>query len=190
MHPIAEFETARMHARPMRGDDFEPLLAMYQNDAITATLGGNRTAEQVREYLDDQLLHFARHGYGFWMFHSKADGRFVGRGGLRNIFVGGHDEVEVGYALMPEFWKQGLATEIAQASAEIGFARFELPELVSFTLPSNAASRRVMEKVGFQFELEIVYKELPHVLYRLKLGALLPHGNRSDRSDQEHCSEC
>ncbi|HEY2882940.1 MAG TPA: GNAT family N-acetyltransferase, partial [Pirellulales bacterium] len=132
------------------------------------TLGGRRTAEQVREYLHEHLAHFARHGYGLWMFHSKANDRFVGRGGLRNVFVGGHDEVEVGYALMPEFWKQGLATEIAQASAEIGFKQCELPELVSFTLPTNFASRRVMEKVGFQFERDIVYKELPHVLYRLK----------------------
>ena len=154
MHRIAEFETARMHARPMRGDDFDPLLRMYQNAEVTATLGGKRTAEQVREYLDDQLLHFARHGYGFWMFHAKADGRFVGRGGLRNIFVGGNDEVEVGYALMPEFWRQGLATEIAQASVQIGFAQCELSELVSFTMPTNTASRRVMEKVGFVFERE------------------------------------
>ena len=143
---------------------------MYQNDEVTATLGGKRTAEQVREYLDDQLVHFARHGYGFWMFHSKADGRFVGRGGLRNMFVGGNDEIEVGYALMPEFWRQGLATEIAQASVQIGFAKLELPELVSFTLPTNIASRRVMEKVGFVFERDIVFKELPHVLYRLKCG--------------------
>jgi [ribosomal protein S5]-alanine N-acetyltransferase len=166
MHPITEFETARLHARPMRADDFEPLFQMYQNDAVTATLGGKRTAEQVREYLDDQLLHFARHGYGFWMFHAKADGRFVGRGGLRNIFVGGHDEIEVGYALMPEFWRQGLATEMAQASVQNGFAKLELPELVSFTMPTNIASRRVMEKAGFVFERDIVFKDLPHVLYR------------------------
>jgi [ribosomal protein S5]-alanine N-acetyltransferase len=166
MHPIAEFETARMLARPMRADDFEPLLRMYQNAEVTATLGGHRTAEQVREYLGDQLAHFARHGYGFWMYHSKADVRFVGRGGLRNIFVGGHDEVEVGYALMPEFWRQGLATEIAQASVQIGFAKLELPELVSFTLPTNIASRRVMEKAGFVFERDIVFEDLPHVLYR------------------------
>ncbi len=166
MHPITEFETARLHGRQMSADDFELLFQMYQNAEVTATLGGKRDAEQVREYLDDQLAHFARHGYGFWMFHSKADGRFVGRGGLRNIFVAGYDEVEVGYALMPEFWRQGLATEIAKANVEIGLTQCELSELVSFTLPTNIASRRVMEKVGFVFERDIVFKDLPHVLYR------------------------
>jgi [ribosomal protein S5]-alanine N-acetyltransferase len=166
MHAIAEFETARLLGRPMRADDFEPLFQMYQNDAVTATLGGKRNAEQVREYLHEQLAHFARYGYGFWMFHAKTEGQFVGRGGLRNIFVGGHDEVEVGYALMPEFWRQGLATEIAQASVQIGFEKLELPELVSFTMPTNIGSRRVMEKAGFVFERDIVFKDLPHVLYR------------------------
>jgi [ribosomal protein S5]-alanine N-acetyltransferase len=170
MHAIAEFETTRLHGRQMRADDFDPLLRMYQNAEVTATLGGKRTADQVREYLHDQLAHFARYGYGFWMFHSKKDGQFVGRGGLRNIFVGGHDEVEVGYALMPEFWRQGLATEMAQASVQIGFTELELPELVSFTMPTNIASRRVMEKTGFVFVRDIVFKDLPHVLYRLKRG--------------------
>jgi RimJ/RimL family protein N-acetyltransferase len=40
---------------------------------------------------------------------------------------------------------------------------------VSFTLPHNAASRRVMEKAGLTYERDITHAGLPHVLYRLKL---------------------
>jgi [ribosomal protein S5]-alanine N-acetyltransferase len=38
---------------------------------------------------------------------------------------------------------------------------------VAFTLATNQASRRVMEKVGGQFESDIVHAGLPHVLYRI-----------------------
>ena len=70
--------------------------------------------------------------------------------------------------LMPEFWGQGLATEIAQASIGIAFNELGLSDVVSFTLPTNLASRRVMEKCGLTFERDIEWKDLPHVLYRLK----------------------
>ena len=42
-----------------------------------------------------------------------------------------------------------------------------LPDLVTYTLPGNLASRRVMEKLGFTYEREVVHADLPHVLYRL-----------------------
>jgi [ribosomal protein S5]-alanine N-acetyltransferase len=159
-------ETPRLIGQLPTSADFSLLCQLHQNAAVTATLGGSLSDEQVRERLVDHIAHFNRHGYGLWIFRSKVDGSFVGRGGLRNVFVGGHDEVEVGYALLPEFWKQGLATEIAQASVKLGFGECQLCELVSFTLPTNNASRRVMEKAGFHFERDIIYKDLPHVLYR------------------------
>ena len=68
--------------------------------------------------------------------------------GLRHVTIGGREEVEVGYGLRAEFWGQGLATELASASVRVAFEILGLPELVSFTLPTNRASRRVMEKVG------------------------------------------
>jgi ribosomal-protein-alanine N-acetyltransferase len=74
--------------------------------------------------------------------------------------------VELHYALIPEFWGQGLVTEMAAAIVGIGFEQLGLKEIVSFTLPSNRASQRVMEKVGFQYERDIIHADLPHVLFR------------------------
>ena len=133
-----------------------------------ATLGGVRSDEETRQMLAAYLEHWQRHGFGLWMFFSKHDGKFVGRGGVRHIEIDSRDEVEVAYALMPKFWNQGLATEIAAASVRIAFQQLDLAELVCFTLPTNTASRRVMEKCGFQFERGFIWKSLPHVLYRLK----------------------
>jgi [ribosomal protein S5]-alanine N-acetyltransferase len=156
----------------MRSDDLGNMCQMNRNPQVMATLGGPRTDEETRVLLQANLDHFERHGYGLWILFSKSSGggesSFVGRGGLRNVFIGGHDEVEIAYALMPEFWNQGLASEIATASVNIAFKDLGLKELVCFTLTTNQASQRVMEKAGFIFERDTVWADLPHVLYRLK----------------------
>ena len=95
----------------------------------------------------------------------------VGQGGLQTSFIAGVDEVEVAWAIVPERWGQGLATELARAATEAAFGQLGLPEIVAFTLPENVASRRVMEKSGFEFERGIVHAGLPHLLYRLHSAA-------------------
>jgi RimJ/RimL family protein N-acetyltransferase len=86
----------------------------------------------------------------------------------RPVAVGGRDEVEVGYGIVPEFWGQGMATELARESVRVGFAVLGRADLVSFTLPTNQKSRRVMEKAGFRYERDVEHAGLPHVLYRLR----------------------
>jgi RimJ/RimL family protein N-acetyltransferase len=55
---------------------------------------------------------------------------------------------------------------MARAILSIAFGPLDLAELVGFTLSTNRASVRVMEKVGFAFERAIVHANLPHMLYR------------------------
>ena len=88
--------------------------------------------------------------------HEPGTGRFIGRGGLQRLPVDGREQIEVGYGLMSEFWGQGLATELAAESVRVAFEVLQLPELVCFTLPTNLASRRIMEKVGFRYERDFV----------------------------------
>lgn len=81
--------------------------------------------------------------------------------------VGGNDEVELAYVLMPEFWGKGLATEIAQVSLKVAFEQLGLADVVCFTMTTNRASQLMMEKVGFKYERDIVRANLPHVFYRI-----------------------
>lgn len=147
---------------------------MHCDPRIMATLapagvpnGGVLSDEETRRFLPRHLDHWDRHGYGLWVFRDKADGRFVGRAGLHNTRVGGEDGVELAYALMAEFWGRGIATEMAGAILMVAFEQLGIAELVCFTLTTNRASQRVMEKVGFKYERDIVHAGLPHVLYRI-----------------------
>ncbi len=166
---IENIETARLTGRRIQSEDLALIRQMHCNSQLMATLGGLRTAEESIQMHAAHLEHWNREGFGVWMWHSRMDRRFIACGGLRKTAIEGNEETEVLYALAPEFWGHGLATEIARASANIAFTRLGLRDVVAFTLPTNLASRRVMEKCGFVFERDIIWKDLPHVLYRLRL---------------------
>lgn len=114
------------------------------------------------------LRHWESHAWGPWVV--EEDGAFAGRAGLNTTRVAGEQVVEIAWALVGTAHGRGLATHAALAA--VAEARsLGLEEVVSFTLPDNVASRRVMEKVGLSFDRDITHGGLPHVLYRLRLAA-------------------
>ncbi len=158
--------TRRLSAERLSDAHFGELCRMHRDERVMATLGGTRSDEETRRFLRSNLDHWERHGYGLFVFRERTSGDFVGRGGLRRVALDGRDEIELAYAVMAEFWGRGLAREMAQASLELGFDRLGLADIVALTLTGNVASRRVMERLGFRFERDIVHAGLPHVHYR------------------------
>jgi RimJ/RimL family protein N-acetyltransferase len=138
--------------------------------AATGWPGGKPPSERdVITSLEDKERHWARHGFGMWMMRDRETGAMIGRGGLQwTTYVRDLDEVEVGWSVIPERWRQGLATELALASIDVAFGPLDLDQVVAFTLPDNVASRRVMEKAGFSYDRDILHVGLSHVLYRVR----------------------
>lgn len=167
MDAIDRFDTQRLFAKRLRATDYADLCRMNQNPTVMGAIGGVRSDDTTREYLRKNLEHWDRYGFGVWILRSRVDGILAGRSALRRADVDGRDEVEIGYALMPEYWGLGLATEISRAMLQIAFGRLGLIEVVALVSPGNAASRRVVEKLGGSREGDIVHAGLPHVLYRI-----------------------
>ena len=126
------------------------------------------TETDVMSSLQRMLEHWHSHGFGLWLLRDRATGTMVGRGGLEYTRVGGDEEVEIAWAIVPSRWGQGLATELARASIDVAFDRVGLDQLVALTLLHNVPSRRVMEKTGFVYERDVEHAGLPHALYRLR----------------------
>jgi ribosomal-protein-alanine N-acetyltransferase len=99
------------------------------------------------------------------------DGQIIGRGGFGLTDEGTHREL--GYLLTPDRWGQGLATELARALMEWHFAHTDPSlsrDLTAFAHIENAASRRVLEKLGFMPTGERDWNGLPHAFYRFDRG--------------------
>jgi GrpB-like predicted nucleotidyltransferase (UPF0157 family)/predicted acetyltransferase len=165
---IFHFSTAHLYAKKLEQTDLDQLISMDSNVEVMQTLGGTRAPEQTKSGLESNLKHWQENQFGAWMFYLKETGEWVGRAALRQINIDGIDEIEVAYALLPQFWNRGLATEMAKACCEIAFEVLRFNNVVCFTLTTNDASKRVMEKAGFVFEKNIIHAGFPHVFYRLK----------------------
>src|SRR6185437_1056862 len=101
-----------------------------------------------------------------WLLRDRDTGLMVGRGGLQYTDAIGGFAVEAAWTIVPERWRQGLATELAIASVGVAFDVLDLHDLIAITLPDNHGSRRVMEKAGFAYDRDIEHAGLAHVLYR------------------------
>lgn len=163
-------ETARLRGEPLVATHLPGLLQLFQDERVTPTLtatGKPLSDADVENMVLTAADHWEKHGWGPWVFLEKETGAFVGRGGLRACVIEECETVEVGYALLPDYWGRGLATEMARKSVDVAFSTLNLPALVCFTLTTNFASQRVMQKAGFVFDKPIIYANLPHLLFRL-----------------------
>ncbi len=132
--------------------------------------------------IDRMEEHFEGHGFGAWAVEIPGVTPFAGFIGLFVPCFEAHFTpcVEIGWRLDEPYWGHGYATEGALAVTTFGFNVLHLNEIVSFTVPSNTRSRRVMEKIGMTHTPadDFDHPSLPaghrlrrHVLYRLARGA-------------------
>lgn len=163
-----EVTTARLQLRQWRDDDVPALAAIYADPAVEVQLVPT-TLDQTRAQVDRFREAWAAGGPSLWAVDELATGRFIGRIGLNPAPAWELDPaaVEVGWALSREVWGRGYATEGGRASVATGFEVLSLDSIISFTRPTNLASRRVMEKIGLTFRGEADYKSIPHVWYSL-----------------------
>jgi RimJ/RimL family protein N-acetyltransferase len=159
------FETSRLVAQRLDARHLADLVALHLDPEVSRYLGGVRSADTTRTYLEANLAHWDRHGFGLWVWRTR-DGAFVGRAGLRPLAVEGAPEIEIAYALAREAWGRGYASEMTQALVEHGLERLALPSLVGVVMVEHVASRRVLEKAGFAFERSVSHAGEPCALYR------------------------
>jgi RimJ/RimL family protein N-acetyltransferase len=166
---IERVVTPRLVCERVQPGDAGDLSTLLLDPRVAATLwpSANPPGEQdVLDSLRANLEHWELHGFGMWLLRDRVGGQMVGRGGLQFTYSTGLDEIEAGWAIVPERWGEGLATELAWAAIDAAFNALELRYIVALALPDNHASRRVMDKTGFVYERELLYAGLPHVLYR------------------------
>ncbi len=162
-------DTGRLRCERLTREHADELIPLLQDPRVAATLaasGQPLSEEEIEDRVAGGIEHWERSGFGLWVLRDRATGEVVGRGGLQHTFVAGTDEIEAAWAILPARWGEGLATEFAEATVGVAFGELHLPDVVAFTLPGNLASRKVMEKVGFTYERELLHAGLTHVLYR------------------------
>lgn len=151
-----ELHTRRCVLRQWKPSDFASWAEMNADAEVRRHFPGVASEEQSRGEAERCRDAIAQRGWGLWALEVPGVLPFAGFVGL-NVPV--YDApwvpaVEIGWRLPRAAWGQGLATEAAQAALDFGFERLGLSEVVAITVPANTPSRRVMERLGMQRDLE------------------------------------
>jgi RimJ/RimL family protein N-acetyltransferase len=162
---LSAVETPRLIGRLPALEHLDEFAALMGHPRVGETLGGALTREQAQELLRKDIAHWEVHDFGAWHAFERSTDQLVGRIGTHATPVEGVMEVELAWAVHPDHWGQGYAGELAAPARDLAFSR-GLNSVVAFSLPDNAASRRVMEKLGMTYERDITHADLPHVMYR------------------------
>jgi RimJ/RimL family protein N-acetyltransferase len=145
-------ETERLILRRFTAGDAAFILRLLNEPSFIQNIGdrGVRTLEHAERYLaDGPIESYQRHGHGLWLVVLKDTLQPIGMCGLLKREQ--LPDVDLGYAFLPEFWSSGYAHESARAV--LGWAASRaIQRIVAIVSSGNAASIRLLEKLGFAFE--------------------------------------
>lgn len=171
-------ETERLILRRWREEDLEPFSLMNSDVRVMEYFPKLLSQEETKAFIERISRHMDNHRYGLFACELKETGKFIGYVGLAipNIETEFTPCVEIGWRLAFDYWGNGYATEGAKAVLKFGFEEVGLNEILSWTVPANMRSRRIMEKIGMKqdatgsFRHPKLAEDHPlsmHVLYRI-----------------------
>ncbi len=112
---------------------------------------GVRTVDDACNYLTNgPMKSYEANGFGLFLVKLKDEGTPVGMCGL--IKRVGLEDIDIGYAFLPEARGKGYAYESAAAVLEFGKDVIGLKRIVAITTPDNKNSIHLLEKLGLKFE--------------------------------------
>lgn len=141
--------TERLVLRRFTPADLEPLLGVFGDPEVMRYVGAERRPldrPAVAALMARAEAQWQRQGFGLLAIVERETGRLIGEGGLQPLEQG--PDIETGYTLARAAWGRGYATEAARAILRWGFAGLGLHRVVAVADPANAASLRVLDRVG------------------------------------------
>jgi RimJ/RimL family protein N-acetyltransferase len=175
-----QIETTRPMMRPFAKDDVDDLHRLWIDPGVRRFLWDDQIIprETAAAVVESSVESFANYGFGFWAVHFKDDPKLIGFGGLRHFAEDGAESsaVEILYGVAPEHWGRRIATEASGAILRYGFEELNLAQIYAGADPPNAASFRVIHKLGMKFArktvingVEALYYVLSHNDYKIHL---------------------
>jgi RimJ/RimL family protein N-acetyltransferase len=150
---VKVLETPRLILRRFSLEDAVFVLELVNDPAWLEHIGDRqvRTLEDARAYLrKGTLTMYERMGFGMYVVTLRASGESIGTCGL--IKRDTLEDVDIGFAFLPQHRGQGFALESATAVLEYGKGEVGLERIVAIVSPANHRSIRILEKIGLDFE--------------------------------------
>jgi RimJ/RimL family protein N-acetyltransferase len=145
-------ETDRLRLREFTATDTSFTVALLNSPGWLKYIGDRniKTKDQAKTYLENgPIKSYSEHGYGLSLVEQKEDNVPIGMCGILNRPT--LDHPDIGFAFLPDFEGKGYAFEIANAVLDHAKTHLNIPVISAITVPENAKSIRLLEKIGLRF---------------------------------------
>ena len=162
--PMVLLETERLFVRDWVPDDWKRYRPLATDPRVLKYIGRGEPSseERVKQFVWGGIEKAKSRGWILWPVIHRDDAELIGFCGFSDGFP---PDVEIGWRLRPEYWGQGLATEIASAVMAYGWKRFQFDRLISVVQPANRPSIRVAEKLGMTLEATFAHQGIEVLRY-------------------------
>lgn len=165
-------KTERIGFSHWKADDRELAALLWGDPDVIRYLcaGGSFTEEEVIQRLDTEISNFEKYKIQYFPMFELGSGKLIGCCGLRPF--GDETEIfEMGFHLRKEFWGKGLGGEASRAVIDYMSSAIKIKELRAGHHPENAASGKLLRKLGFEYIGDGYYPPtgLRHPWYRKNL---------------------
>jgi RimJ/RimL family protein N-acetyltransferase len=155
-------ETERLLLAPLDVSRLEEFVELTADPEVMRYWGsgGAYSRDAAEQGFAAALARFEENGFGRRWIVNKQSG--AGLGFVETKYFGescddvSPDEVEIGWMLKRSAWGYGYGTEAGAAIRDEAFVSLGLESVVAVHHPANAASGRVMENLGMEFERDVV----------------------------------
>jgi RimJ/RimL family protein N-acetyltransferase len=146
-------ETERLRLRPFTTDDASFVLTLLNEPSFLRFIGDKkvRNLDDARQYLlNGPIASYNVHGFGILLVELKDTNIPIGMCGL--IKREELPEPDIGFAFIPDYWRQGFAFEAATAVMNDARERLKLTNILAIVNPDNESSIKLLERLGLKFE--------------------------------------
>ncbi len=152
-------ETDRLFLRPWskKESDRKVFHQLNSDKDVMHYFPFRRSRIEADKVMEKMNANFALEGIGWCAVCLKETNLPIGFGGLAKVNFSKqlYNEVEIGWRILPEYWRKGYASEAATKLLEYGFNELKLQKIISFAVSDNVASTAVMKKIGMNHKPEL-----------------------------------
>ena len=150
---MVSLQTDRLQLEEITFEDADFIIALLNTPSWIQYIGDRNvhTIKEANSYIQRSYIHaYKKYGFGMYKMVLKSNDKTIGLCGLvKRNYLKHHD---IGFALLPDYHRQGYAYEAASAIMNHAHQTLHIHPILAFTTQNNLASQNLLQKLGLQFK--------------------------------------